>query len=118
MAKIKTYIATGVIWPEAAKALGAPSHVVQVNVYLAAPTKKAAEEYLLDLHFGRFIALSITKAARVNDAARTIRELRAAGHLDDLSVYVEYAGRYSGKVARATYDSFELLNLNGIPHND
>ena len=118
MAKIKTYIASGVIWPEAAKALGSRSHVIQVNVYLAAPTKKVAEEYLVDLHFGRHLALSVMKVARVNDSARAIRELKDAGHLDELSAYVETTDWGNEKVARIIFDGFEPLNLNGIPHND
>ena len=118
MAKIKTYIASGVIWPEAARVLGSPSHVIQVNVYLAAPTKKAAEEHLVDLHFGRFMALSIMKVARVNDAARTIQELKAVGHLDELSAYVGAKDRGNEKVARVIFDGFEPLGLNGNPNND
>lgn len=111
MAKIKTYIASGVIWHEAARAVGAPSHVIQVNVYLAATTKKAAEDYLLDLYVSRFTALSIMKDARVNDSARTILALKAAGHLDELSAYVESKDRGDGKVARVIFDGFEPIDL-------
>lgn len=111
MAKIKTYIASAFIWPEAAKALGAPSHVIWVNVYLAAPTKKAAEEYLLDLYIPGFIVRSIMKAIRVNDSARTILALKAAGHLDELSAYVESKDRGNGKVARVIFDGFEPVDL-------
>ena len=111
MAKIKTYIANRIVWPDAAKALGAPSHVIQVNVYLAAPTKKVAEEYLVDLHFGRHLALSVMKVARVNDSARAIRALKAAGHLDELSAYVGSMDWGNEKVARVIFDGFEPIEL-------
>jgi len=111
MAKIKTYIASGVLWPDAARAVDARSHVIQVNVYLAALTKKAAEEYLLDLYVSRFIAWSIMKVARVNDSARSIRALKAAGHLDELSAYVESADWGNEKMARVIFDGFEPVDL-------
>lgn len=111
MAKIKTYIASGVIWHGAARALGAPSHVIQVNVYLAAPTKKAAEEYLVDLGVHKITALSIVGAARVNDSARGIQALKAAGHLDEMSTYVETTNWANGKMTRVIFDGFEPIEL-------
>lgn len=113
MAKIKTYIASGVIWPEAARVLGGPSHVIQVNVYLAAPTKKAAEDYLLDIGVYRSTAWSIVHASRVNDSARSIRALKAAGHLNELSAYVGHMDRGNEKVARVIFDGFEPIDLQG-----
>lgn len=113
MAKIKTYIASGVIWPEAARALGVPSHVIQVKVYLAATTKKAAEDYLLDFDVPRIAARSIVHASRVNDSARAIRALKAAGHLDELSAYVGHMDRGNEKVARVIFDGFEPIDLQG-----
>ena len=111
MAKIKTYIASGVIWPEAAEALGIPSHVIQVNVYLAAPTKKAAEDYLLSLGLYGSTTWGIVKIARVNDSARAIRALKAAGHLDELSAYVGHMDRGNEKVAQVIFNGFEPIDL-------
>ena len=87
--------------------------MIQVNVYLAAPTKKAAEDYLLDLYISRFTAWSIMKVARVNDSARTIQALKAAGHLDELSAYVGHMDRGNEKVAQVIFNGFEPIDLQG-----
>lgn len=108
-AKLKTYIATGVFWPDAARAVGAPRHVSQVDVYFADTSKKAAEDFIARMA-GGYMAKNIVKASRLNDSAVMIRALREAGHLSEQSLYAVAGDDLAGeRIARLTPVGFERV---------
>lgn len=107
--KLKTYIAPGVFWPDAARAVGSPRHVSQVDVYFAATSKKAAEEFIGRMAAG-YMAKGIVKGSRLNDSAVMIRALREAGHLSEQSIYAVAGDDLTGgRIARLTPAGFERV---------
>lgn len=80
--RTKAYIATPTLWPAAARGLGAAQHIVQVTVYMSAPSKAAAREHLeaLGVHPGQ--AHAVLARARLTSAANpTVAALTAQGAL-------------------------------------
>lgn len=81
--RTKAYIATPTLWPAAARGLGAAQHIVQVAVYMSAPSKTAAREHLeaMGVHPDQAHAV-LTRARLTSPANPTVATLTARGALD------------------------------------
>lgn len=106
---MKTYLAGSIFSPDAARALGQPSHVTQVDFIVVALRKADIGPLCEDR--GRSEADHIAKAARANDRFTNLLTLREAGFIpaDEVAVYVTPdAGGTNRNVLRVNLDgSFE-----------
>lgn len=103
---MKTYLALTIFLPHAARALGIPAHISQVNVIVVAQRKADIAPLCEDRGMTMMTSRSVAKEARVNDRFNTIVALRDAGFApaDEVAVYVTAAGNESPNVLRLNLD--------------